>query len=109
MWENIIIRARKVDFADGVDIQVRSGKQYIKNIEWATPKEGQYMSIPFAIDNNHAQTLMDDLWHAGLRPSEGTGSAGALKATQNHLEDMRTLVFNKGSGVDDKGVISVRE
>jgi len=42
-----------------------------------------------------AQSLMDDLWECGLRPSEGTGSAGALAATQKHLEDMRKLVFNK--------------
>ena len=37
--------------------------------------------------------LMDDLWQCGLRPSEGTGSAGALAATQKHLDDMRKLVF----------------
>ena len=40
-----------------------------------------------------AQSLMDDLWRAGLRPSEGTGSAGAFAAQARHLEDMRTLVF----------------
>ncbi len=39
------------------------------------------------------QQLMDELWRAGLRPSEGSGSAGAMLATQRHLEDMRTLVF----------------
>lgn len=42
-----------------------------------------------------AQILIDSLWDCGLRPSEGTGSAGALAATQKHLEDMRSLVFNK--------------
>jgi hypothetical protein len=36
---------------------------------------------------------MDELWHAGIRPTEGAGSAGAMAATQRHLEDMRTLVF----------------
>jgi hypothetical protein len=40
-----------------------------------------------------AQQLMDELWNAGLRPSEGSGSAGSLAATQRHLEDMRALVF----------------
>lgn len=40
-----------------------------------------------------AQYLMDALWDCGLRPSEGSGSAGALAATQRHLEDMRSLVF----------------
>lgn len=36
---------------------------------------------------------MDDLWRAGFRPTEGKGSAGALKAVEYHLEDMRRLVF----------------
>lgn len=40
-----------------------------------------------------AQLLMDDLWRCGLRPSEGSGSAGALAATQAHLKDMQTLTF----------------
>lgn len=38
------------------------------------------------------QALMDQLWDCGLRPSEGTGSAGALAAVQGHLEDMRAIV-----------------
>ncbi len=38
-----------------------------------------------------AQNLMDELWHAGLRPSEGSGSAGSLAATQRHLGDMRAI------------------
>lgn len=50
-----------------------------------------YLSI------EHAQALMDDLWTCGLRPTEGAGSAGALAATQRHLEDMRTLAL-KGLG-----------
>jgi len=42
-----------------------------------------------------AQVLMDDLWSCGIRPSEGTGSAGAFKAQGAHLEDMRKLVFEE--------------
>lgn len=40
-----------------------------------------------------AQTLMDDLWQCGLRPSEGSGSAGALAATKSHLDDMRKIAL----------------
>jgi len=40
-----------------------------------------------------AQQLMDDLWECGLRPSEGSGSAGQLAAVQKHLIDMRQLLF----------------
>ena len=47
------------------------------------------------ITRGQAQVLMDDLWSCGLRPTEGTGSAGSLKATQEHLEDLKTLLFHK--------------
>ena len=40
-----------------------------------------------------AQVLMDQLWHCGLRPTEGSGSAGSMAAVQEHLKDMRRLVF----------------
>lgn len=50
----------------------------------------------FTMQEEDAQALMDALWGCGLRPSEGSGSAGQLAATQKHLEDMRTLVFKGG-------------
>lgn len=47
----------------------------------------------FSLEMEQAQTLMDDLWNCGIRPTEGAGSAGAMRATERHLEDMRKLVF----------------
>lgn len=44
------------------------------------------------LEKHAAQKLMDDLWDCGLRPSEGSGSAGQLAAVQNHLEDCRKLL-----------------
>lgn len=43
-----------------------------------------------------SQRLIDRLWDIGLRPSEGTGSAGSLAATERHLKDMQRLVFKDG-------------
>ncbi len=51
--------------------------------------------------DTEAQELMDSLWQCGLRPSEGSGSAGSLAATQAHLKDMRVLVA-KAQGVELK-------
>jgi len=53
-------------------------------------------SVPsFArIDKEQAQVLMDDLWNCGLRPSEGSGSAGAMMAVQKHLADMKKILFH---------------
>lgn len=56
--------------------------------------EGFVMAPMITIDKAVSQQLIDDLWDCGLRPSEGSGSAGSLKATENHLNDMRTLIFH---------------
>jgi len=45
----------------------------------------------FVLRFDDAQDLMDELWNCGLRPTEGSGSAGALAATERHLKDMRTI------------------
>lgn len=47
------------------------------------------MSVPYST----AQQLVDELWRCGLRPSEGSGSAGSLAATERHLADMRAMAF----------------
>ena len=49
----------------------------------------------FSMDQNAAQKFMDELWTCGLRPSEGSGSAGAMTAVEKHLADMQKIVFNR--------------
>lgn len=44
------------------------------------------------LEDDAAQSLMDDLWRVGFRPSEAGQSAGALSATERHLQDLRKLV-----------------
>jgi hypothetical protein len=63
--------------------------------EKTAAQEGEAPPITFALRTEKCQELMDRLWQLGLRPSEGTGSAGALAATQKHLDDMRKLVFEQ--------------
>jgi len=58
-------------------------------------QEATYSEPTFRMEPETAQVLMDDLWRCGLRPSEGTGSAGALAATQRHLEDFRKIAFKQ--------------
>lgn len=54
---------------------------------------GEYpTSATFSISQQRAQDLMDQLWRCGLRPTEGTGSAGSLAATERHLTDMQAIV-----------------
>jgi hypothetical protein len=68
---------------------------YVSKIEWSEYKHDgtETRAEAMSLEPSEAQNLMDSLWDAGLRPSEGSGSAGAMAATQKHLEDMRTLVF----------------
>jgi len=72
-----------------------------------TAKPAELVEIePYAIDANGpgplvtltptmAQKLIDDLWDCGVRPSEGSGSAGQMAAVQKHLADMRQIAFAK--------------
>lgn len=53
---------------------------------------GQNMPETFHMPEGDAQKFMDELWRVGFRPTEGTGSAGSLAATEKHLNDMRALV-----------------
>lgn len=64
-----------------------------KPLEMVEREEFTYSEPTARLQKEEAQELMDSLWQCGLRPSEGSGSAGALAATQKHLEDMRALVF----------------
>ena len=65
-------------------------------------EDGQAIDVPtFKLHQHEAQDLMDELWNCGLRPSEGTGSAGSLAATERHLKDMQTIALGllKAQGV----------
>lgn len=56
--------------------------------------EGALPAATLVLAPSDAQLFMDELWNVGIRPSEGTGSAGQLSATQAHLKDMQRLVFD---------------
>jgi hypothetical protein len=59
-----------------------------------TPQdEGVEQPPTFTLKDEECQNLIDELWRVGFRPSEGSGSAGSLAATERHLADMRHLVF----------------
>jgi hypothetical protein len=47
----------------------------------------------FHLTPQEAQSLMDGLWEAGVRPRDGAGSLAHVDAQKAHLEDMRRLVF----------------
>lgn len=99
--------AARVDFNDRVRLDAArnlrdGGFEVLEPATWhrVEPDEAHHSRHGFLeLRPEEAQRLMDALWDAGLRPSEGSGSAGALLATQNHLNDMRALVF-KAQGLE---------
>ena len=64
--------------------------------EFANPEPTMTLRV------DEAQQLMDELWYCGLRPSEGAGSAGSLRATEKHLSDMQAIAKGllRKDGVD---------
>lgn len=56
----------------------------------------------FSLANDECQGLMDELWRAGFRPSEGTGSAGALRQAEGHIESLRAIAFTLSGVVEGK-------
>lgn len=72
--------------------------QAVGRIEYGPIADGRENPPTLRLYLTEAQQLMDEFWRCGLRPSEGSGSAGSLAATERHLADMRRLV-EKGMGV----------
>lgn len=47
----------------------------------------------FMLEGNMAQSLMDSMWKIGVRPNSGRRYEEEMALVKNHLDDMRTLVF----------------
>lgn len=91
------VLAQAAPWSQCVEFLVADDKSVGVNVMMADRQDmsdnGRATEPTFRLPFHAAQTLMDDLWAAGLRPTEGAGSAGAFQAQQKHLEDMRALVF----------------
>jgi len=93
--------ARREDWAEGISLYCRQvitgvGSSIAQPLTFKAYEPGTVITEPIIrISIQEAQNLMDELWRCGLRPTEGTGSAGAFAALQNHLKDMRALVFKE--------------
>ena len=54
---------------------------------------GEYHPPFVSLSESDAAQLMDRLWNAGVRPSNGAGSHATHEALNNHLEDLRRVAF----------------
>lgn len=93
------IRAEKVLYTNSIDLLVMQrgmdGTNAVgRPLTMERLEPGEHFGEPtLRIGMESAQLLIDELWRCGVRPSEGTGSAGSLAATERHLKDMRDVAM----------------
>ena len=95
----LMIRAERELFSNTISIRMASpvddnNISVAQPVVFAESKAGSFVNPCMSLTGSDAQVLMDELWNVGLRPSEGSGSAGSLAATQKHLADMKTIAFH---------------
>ncbi|MGJ8670875.1 MAG: hypothetical protein ACSHXK_15420 [Oceanococcus sp.] len=100
MKEGLHVRAHYSPYADHVELLIGQAdahghRDVVRELTFERVEPGSYLGPTTHIDLTAAQMLMDDLWNAGIRPTEGSGSAGSLKATERHLNDMRKIAGAK--------------
>ena len=97
MKDRVKFYLEKTQWRDEINIHIittsEQGRAIAQPIMFMHRESGESSLPALSIDYTEAQQLMDSLCDCGLRPLEGSGSAGSLAATQRHLEDMRKLVF----------------
>lgn len=67
------------------------GRTNATALTWSDVPDGAHVLPTLSLNLSSGQELIDLLWSCGLRPTEGSGSAGSLAATQKHLDDMRKI------------------
>jgi hypothetical protein len=86
IWsDNVIVR---------IGYPSENGMFYVaRPIEMEQIELGSLTSPCLSMSIEEAQHFMDEMWNAGVRPSQSIGTAGQIDAVKYHLEDMRRLVF----------------
>jgi hypothetical protein len=90
------IYANKVIFSNALQFAfIQRGQRgrpaAAKPMVFEVVEEGAIVEPAITIGIDEAQQFIDELWRCGLRPTEGTGSAGSLAATERHLHDMQAI------------------
>ena len=93
------VRCQREPWKDGIEVAVfekdLTGRvMYAERLTMREMTPGECLGEPtMRLKNDEAQMLIDELWRCGLRPSEGSGSAGSLAATERHLKDMQAIAL----------------
>lgn len=87
-------------YSDAFKLHIASGdpvRATAKPLEFVAHEPGTVATVGPAIEfrEGEAQALIDALWSAGLRPTQGKQSEGVTAAQDRHLQDMRAIAFAK--------------
>ena len=75
----------------GSEVQVNFATEVL--LEKVTPEnEGMERAPLLTLDRGAVQSLMDELYRAGLRPSDAPNQAGIVEAMVDHIDDLRMIV-----------------
>jgi hypothetical protein len=99
--KRIHLRARSSEFSPRDDVQfffaveLEDGKQYAAKEIILQPLV-RYTPISSCIEvpGHELQALVNDLWDVRVRPHDALASSGQLETINNHLADLRRLVFD---------------
>lgn len=93
---SIEFRLERTPFSSfGIELRARSDNGFLNPVSFSDVEDGMIIPPALSMKPGDAQQLMDELWRCGIRPTEGSGSAGSLAATQSHLEDMKKIAFKQ--------------
>ena len=107
------IRAIMQGWYEGVSISIQDRNKnngrlsIVKELTLEEIPEGSMINETANISRESAQELMDDLYSIGIRPTDAAGTAGGMKATENHLNDMRKIVSKKLDVASSRGCCMV--
>lgn len=85
---------RHVEIRMGISREDSDKIAFVQPVTFVERADHEVVEPCITLTQHEAQQLMDELWQCGLRPSEGSGSAGSLAATERHLADMKKIAFH---------------
>lgn len=80
----------------GILIKDEIGSSAVQPLLIKRLEEGDYVGPCATFQKQDLQSMFNELWRLGFRPSDGTGNSGHIEALTYHLEDMRRIVFYMG-------------
>jgi hypothetical protein len=103
----LFFEASRNHMRNGVDIWIAEGNRKQNLVTDMTMRIEPFDDIDMSLIRDpsmvlsldSAQSLMDALWDAGVKPSGGEGHTAHIRALNAHLDDMRKLVFKNEEGI----------